>query len=90
VEVLLKGVETENGDRSGVHMIRRSRKEFDSYVLSFIHGSEIKHFEIVHEHDKYAIKSGPEFENMTQLLEFYKSVQVRKTYSCELHGISKR
>ena len=76
--MLLKAVEVENGDRSGVHLIRRSRKEFDSYVLSFIHGNEIKHFEIVHEHDKYAIKNGPKFENMTQLLDFYKTTQVGK------------
>jgi hypothetical protein len=76
--VLLKAVEAENGDRSGVHLIRRSRKEFDEYVLSFLHGNEIKHFEIVHEDDKYGIKNGPKFENMTQLLDFYKTPQVKK------------
>jgi hypothetical protein len=76
----LKAVETENGNRSGVHMIRRSRKEFNDYVLSFIHGSEIKHFEIVHANEKYGIKNGPTFDNMIQLLEFYKTEQVRKNY----------
>jgi hypothetical protein len=85
--VLLKAVEAENGDRSGVHLIRRSRKEFDEYVLSFLHGSEIKHFEIVHEDEKYGIKNGPKFENMTQLLDFYKTPQVKKNSNTKYYVI---
>ena len=76
METLLKAVETDNGNRSGVHMIRRSRKEFDCYILSLIYGSEIRHYEIVHENDKYCIKNGPEFDTMLQLLENYKTEQV--------------
>ena len=71
-------METENGDRSGVHMVRRSRRDFDNYNLSLIHGSEFKHYEIVHEDDKYGFKNGPKFDSMAQLLEFYKTEQVSK------------
>ena len=60
-------------------MIRRSRKDFDSYNLSLIHGSEIKHYEIIFEDGKYSIKNGPKFDNMAQLLAFYKTEQVSKT-----------
>lgn len=78
MEILLKAVDVENGDRSGVHMIRRSRKEFDSYVLSVFVHNEIKHFEIVLADGKYGLKNGPSFENMTHLLQFYKTEQVRE------------
>ena len=74
--MLLKAVDTVNGNRSGVHMIRRSRKEFDNFILSLIHGSEIKHYEIVYADDKYGIKNGPKFDNLKELLEFYKTSQV--------------
>ncbi|XP_046849842.1 uncharacterized protein LOC124443400 [Xenia sp. Carnegie-2017] len=73
VDLLLKAVKTENGNLSGVHMIRRSRKDFDSYILSLIHGNEIKHYEIIVDNGKYCLKNGPIFHSMENLLEFYKT-----------------
>ena len=57
-------------------MIRRSRKDFDSYILSLIHGNEIKHYEIIVDNGKYCLKNGPIFHSMENLLKFYKTEQV--------------
>ncbi|XP_046854953.1 uncharacterized protein LOC124447988 isoform X4 [Xenia sp. Carnegie-2017] len=76
VDNLLKAVTTENSNPSGVYMLRQSPKHFDSYILSLIHGNEVKNYEILVDNGKYCLKDGPVFDSMVKLVEFYKTEQI--------------
>ena len=70
VDNLLKAVKTENSNPSGVYMIRQSPKHFDSYILSLIHGNEVKNYEILVDNGKYCLKDGPMFDSMVKVWGF--------------------
>ena len=78
-ETLLKAVPCPSGDRSGIHMIRKSRQVFDSYNLSFISGGgdEVRHYEVKKSPEgHFGIINGPTFESLLELLEHYRTTQV--------------